>query len=193
MATIHKFPSGKPDFRLYEPPIVLAPHPNGSGALVELEISSNTIERLAKAHLRTQLFQAWGHIVGEFPPINNAFKAQLESTGCPIEVLRNARGCFRGLKRPCGANDGGEDVVIYSFSTPFTLAWQPDMACLVRVVPAPEETVMTVHMRPASALQPVNSGVLGVITKWEFVGACPEHPHLPRDYDNRYDEQLWLR
>lgn len=190
MASIIKFPNANPDYKLFEPPVVLAPNPDGSGDFITLEISASTLAKIVQSHRHTQMFEAWAHLVGEFPPVNNAFKAQLENAGKELRSLRESAVCFKGVRRPVDSDDSGADVHVYSFSTPFTVRWKPDMACVAAVMPAPEGTVMTVLVRPAASLQPVNPEVWGVITKWEFVGACPEHPDLPRDYTERYDEQL---
>lgn len=193
MATIHRFPKPKPDYKFFEPPIVVAPSPLGVGEMVELEISKDTLGKLIKAQLRVPLFQCWAHLVGVIPPIPNAFKMLVESPGCELRSLRDASACFKGVKRPYGLEDAGDDVHVYVIPTPHTVTWTSDLACVGTITPAPEGTVMTVQVRPAASLQPTEAGVWGTITKWEFVGACAEHPHFPSDFDERYNERLWPR
>jgi hypothetical protein len=193
MATIHRFPSLKPDYDLFQPPHVVAPSPAGDGSMVELEISDGTLEKIIRAQLRVPLFQCWAHLVGEIPPVNNGFKLLVDNPGCEPAALRDACACFKGVRRPYGNEDYGDDVFVYVISTRYTVTWRPDMACVAEIVEAPEGTVMTVQVRPASALQPQDSSVWGVITKWEFVGASTEHPDLPDYFDERYNERLWPR
>lgn len=196
MASVIRFPAPKPEFRLLEPPLVIAPSPLGDGQTIQLEISKSTWAKYIKAQLRLPILEAWAHLVGETPPVPNSFKMALDAPNCVPTSLANACACFKGVRRPYGEEDAGDDVHVYVISTPFTVGWsdaKDRMACVAAIKPAPEGVVMTVQVRPSSALQPTNSDVWGTITKWEFVGACAEHPELPSDYNERYNERLWPR
>lgn len=193
MASIIRHPAMKPNFALFQPPTVIAPSPDNPAAEVMLEISSKTLTKILDAHLRVALFQAWGHLVGELPPVPNSHKMIAEHPQRKVVSIKDAHACFRGVRRPYGGADAGQDVYVYVIATPDTICWRSSLACVADIIPAPEGTLMTVQVRPASALQPTQAGVWGTITKWEFVGACPEQPQFPRDHTQRYDELLWAR
>ncbi len=192
MASVVRHPAMKPNFALFQPPLVIAPSPDDRATQVMLEISPKTLKKILDSHLRVSLFQAWGHLVGELPPVPNVKKLTAEHPNRRIVSIRDAHACFRGVRRPYGGADYGQDVYVYVISTPDTICWRSSLACVADINPAPEGTLMTVQVRAASALQPTDPGVWGTITKWEFVGASPEQPHLPRDHAERYDERLWL-
>jgi len=193
MATVIRFPAAGPRSKLFEPPVVTARSPDGEREQVRLEISAATIQKIVQAGLKVPLFQAWAHLVGEMPPVNNVFKLRAEHPEARIRTIAQASTIFRGVRRPCGLNGTGDDVYIYVVETPETVCWRSDMACVVGISPCPPSTVLTVYVRRSGTLQPQDPSVWGIISKWEFVGASPEQPHLPIDFDNRYDEQLWPR
>lgn len=72
MAVIAMFPNGETKKQLLELPVVNAFSPNDVESKIDLAISVSTIAKMSAALRRTQIFEAWGHLVGEMPPINNA-------------------------------------------------------------------------------------------------------------------------
>lgn len=194
MAVIALHPAARPKHGLLEYPVVYAPHPHTEGEYVALAISESTVQKLAAAQRRTTLFEAWGHLVGEMPPVNNATHyLRHKHPGCELTTLADASACFQGVKRPYGTEDNGSDVYVFVINSQYTVRWSPDMACVADVTPVPDDTVMTVQVRASTALQPSVAGVWGTITKWEFVRACPEQPALPFDHADRYANLLWSR
>jgi hypothetical protein len=142
------------------------------------------------------MLEAWAHLVGELPPIPNAFKMEAELYGQRPVALVDAHAIFKGVCRPYGSEDDGDEVLVYVISTEITVGWsEPNdrMACVATYKRAPRNAVLTVQVRPASALQLTVPGVSGTVTKWEFVGECTEHPGFPDDYEQRYNERLWPR
>jgi len=136
----------------------------------------------------------WSHIVGEMPPINNAYHyPQIHYPDAVLNSIQHAHACYKGVKRPLNKEDDGGDVYVYIISTPQTVEWKSDMACNVALVDSPPNTVFTVHVRPASALQIEAAGLWGAATKWEFVDADAERPTLPDAYGTRYSETVWER
>lgn len=193
MATVILHPAMKPERNFFEPPIVIARAPNGEND-VQLIVSKTTIAEFAKAHRRTPLFEAWVHLVGEMPPVNNAYHyPQTIFPNAVIRSLKDAHACFKGVKRPLNQEDDGEEVCVYVIATPQTVRWKSDMACVAAIVDCPTNAVFTVHVRSAASLQMGVSDVWGAITKWEFVNADAERPTLPENYTERYGELLWER
>lgn len=196
MATIIRFPVPKPAYTFFDPPNVLAPSFTGDGSMVELEISKRAIEKFAEANLRIPMLELWSHLVGVLPPLPGAFKMEADTGGRVPTSIAEAHAIFKGVCRPYGSEDDGGEVLVYVISTILTVGWsgvKDRMACVASFKNAPKGTVLTVQVRPASALQPTSAGVWGTITKWEFVGESAEHPGFPEDYDTRYNERLWHR
>jgi hypothetical protein len=193
MAIVALHPAAKPpDRKLLEPPTVMIPSPDDQASAVPVIISPTTIEQLAKGYRRTTIFEAWAHLVGEMPPVNNAYHyPRAQKPEAVLRTIRDAHACFRGLHRPCDKEDDGEDTLVYVLETPQTVRWTADMACVVELVDVPDKTVLTIHVREAARLQIPVEGVWGAITKWEFVNADAEQPSLPIDHNTRYGRRLW--
>lgn len=193
MATIILHPAMKPQREFFNPPTISIRSPDGEGEIV-IAISDVTVGELAKAQRRVPLFQMWTHLIGEMPPINNAMHyPQTQYPNAKLLALPDAHACFKGVKRPLNQEDNGDDVYIYVISTPQTVVWKSDMACMVAIVDSPPNTLFTVHVRPVAALQYDMPGVWGAATKWEFVNADAERPTLPEAFNSRYSETLWER
>lgn len=194
-ASIHLFPGAKPPTRSFaNPPLVTALCPEGSGALVQLEIAPSTIKKLIEANRRTDLFQAWAHLVGEMPPVNNAELVRItEHANDPIAAIGDAHACYRGVKRRYDEDDDGRDVYVYIISTAYTVRWQRSLKCAVAIHPSTEGTVLTVQAKPRQALQGCQEGIWGAIVKWEFVHAARERTDFPDGFDERYEALVWHR
>lgn len=194
LASIHQFPQKGEKPHLAEIPNVLAPCPEGSGATVNLSVSQSTIEKLVAAKRRTDLFQAWAHLVGIMPPVNNAdLVRRTEHPDATITTLADAHACFKGVKRRYDQDDDGRDIHIFIINTPYTVRWQSDMRTVAGVFPAPDNTLLTVQVRPRDTLQGCQPGIWGGISRWEFVNASRERTDFPEGFDNRYDTLLWHR
>lgn len=188
------FPNGEPKKQLLELPVVNAFSPNDVESKIDLAISVSTIAKMSAALRRTQIFEAWGHLVGEMPPINNAeLMRRTKHPEKKIMTLADAHACFRGVNRQYDHDDNGGDVFVYVISTPHTLRWTNAMVCHVDVVEAPTDTLLTVQVRSSESLQPNCDNVWGTITKWEFIGADTENGKFPRNFETRYNELLWSK
>lgn len=195
MASIHQFPprKGKKP-HLTEFPDVQAIAPDASGALIKLAISESTISKLIVAGRRTDIFQAWAHLVGEMPPVNNAeLVRRTDHPEAKIISLADAHACFKGVKRRYDQDDDGCDIYVYVIKTPHTVRWRSDMQTVAGVYPSPDGTLLTVQVRSCTALQECRDGIWGVIAKWEFVNADRERTEYPEGFDERYDELVWHR
>ncbi len=194
MAIVQLFPSEKPKRNLFEFPTIKAKSPNDQDAEIDLVVSESTIEKLKVGHRRSQIFEGWGHLVGEMPPINNAeLMRRTQHSEKEIKTLLEADACFCGVNRQYDHDEKGCDVFVYVISTPFTLRWQSKMDCLVNVVETPTDSLLTVQVRSADSLQPSREGVWGTITKWEFISADTEEKRFPRNFETRYDKLLWYK
>src|SRR5947209_5073483 len=97
MATVIRFPAAGPRSNLLQPPVVTARSPFGEREQVRLEISATTIQKIVQAGLKVPIFQAWAHLVGELPPVNNVFKLRVEHPGARIRTIAEASTIFRGV------------------------------------------------------------------------------------------------
>lgn len=193
MGTVALHPAMKPERDFLSPPVISVMGPDGK-ANIDLIVSPTTIQEYAKAQRKVPLLQVWSHLVGEMPPLNNAYHyPQSQYPDADIRSIQSAVACFKGVNRPLNKEDDGENVYVYVFTTPQTVIWKPGMACMVAIADSPPNTVFTVHVRSSDALQDAVGDVWGAITKWEFVGADAERPTLPKNYRERYGDTLWDR
>lgn len=194
MAVIQMFPAQEIKKRLDQPPLVEASSPDDPKALITLKISDSTIEKLVIARRRSDLFEAWAHLVGEMPPVNNAeLVRRTEHPNALIATLREAKLCFKGVKRPYDNDDDGACIYVYVIPTDYTVRWQNEMRTVAGVFPVPAGTVLTVHVRQTATLQVGEEGIWGIITKREFINADREQNAFPDGYGDRYDELLWQK
>lgn len=194
MGSVHLFAPKKKRMPLAELPAVVAPCPLGTGETVNLMVSPSSIDKFVQAHRLTDIFQAWAHLVGEMPPVNNAeLVRRAEHPNDTILALRDAHACFKGVKRRYDQDDDGKEIYVYVIATPFTVRRQSSMATAAGVFPAPDSTVLTVQVKPRLALHDCDESLWGAIVKWEFVDADKERPDFPNRYGTRYDSLVWQR
>jgi hypothetical protein len=195
LAQIINFPGKDPVPRkLNEFPLIPALCPQGTGKTVSLQIMDSTISKLVQAGRRTEIFQAWVHLVGEMPPINNA--ELVRKTDCPdahFGRLAEAHACFRGVNRRYDHDDNGSEVYVYVIRTGHTVRWKSDLRCVAAYYPAPPNVLLTVQAKPIKALQDCEKDVWGGLVKWEFVNADAERHEFPAEFTSRYDELVWQR
>lgn len=179
---------------LAELPTVIAPCPMGTGETVKLMVSPSTVEKFVGTRRFTDIFQAWAHLVGEMPPVNNAeLIRRTEHQNDTIVALCDAHACFKGVKRRYDQDDDGKEIYVYVIATPFTVRWQRSMVTAAGVYASPDSTLLTVQVKPRLALQECDESLWGAIVKWEFVDADQERPDFPQRYDTRYDALVWQR
>jgi hypothetical protein len=172
-------------------PQISAPDPENRNKLVSYRISENWVECNAAALRRTPIFQAWAHVVGQLPPINNIDKLE-ETTFTPtLTTLVDSIACFRGVKRPYDEQANGESIVVYVLNPEITIQYRPDMACVAEAVEVPRKSTLTVQVKPRNSLLSEDSIVAGEITRVEFLFAEGLVSRLPSDYRDRYIDRLW--
>lgn len=194
MAAVIQFPPKGEKPHLASIPDVFAPSPDNPDDVIKLAVSQSTIEKLVVARRRTDIFQAWAHLVGEMPPVNNAeLVRRTEHGDCKISSLAESHACFKGVHRRYDQDDNGSDVYIYVIDTPYTVRWQSDLRTVAGIYPTPDGALLTVQVRSRAALHDCQEGIWGGITKWEFVNACKERTEYPEGFDNRYGKLVWHR
>lgn len=140
------------------------------------------------------MFQAWAHLVGEMPPVNNAeLVRRAEYPDAHFGCLSEAHACFKGVQRRYDDDDNGTDIYVYIIRTGHTVRWQSDMRTTVGFFPAPEGALLTVQAKPSVALQGCQEGIWGAVVKWEFVNADAERTEYPDGFSARYDTLVWQR
>jgi hypothetical protein len=194
VSVVQMFPTGEAKRSLNVFPLIEAPDPDDHTKTIKLEIATSTIEKLVVAKRRTQLFEAWAHLVGDMPPVNNAeLVRRTEYNHASFATIRDAFACFQGVRRRYADNDVGSNVYVFVISTAYTVRWQSDMRCVANIVKATAGTVLTVQAKKADSLQGCSESVWGAITKWEFINADREQPGFPDSYGDRYDRLLWQK
>ncbi|TCA53734.1 hypothetical protein [Rhizobium leguminosarum] len=171
--------------------VTTAPNSKLGADPLKVAFSNDIISSYTKFNRRTPLFQAWCHVLGKLPPINNIGKFERGDPKPTLTTLHNSVACFGGLKRPHDDEEDGRSVLIYVLDVKYSLEYYPDMACLARIVEVPANSVFTVQVRPSNPLQSEVEGVNGMVTRIEPVFNSPEHPTLPAGFDSRYLERFW--
>jgi hypothetical protein len=167
--------------------------PSGLNRKVEQQycVSPEFVERNASISRNTPILQIWAHIFGQLPPINNISRLAAATPTPTMSTLKNAVGCFQGLKRPHDDEHDGDSVLIYVLNPLVTISFHPDMVCLAKAVTVPKNTVLTVQVRPRHPLLAAESQLNGVLTRLEFVSSDPWDPTMPVDFGTRYARLLW--
>ena len=193
MATIHNFPDQSKEKRdFWSLPSVVAPSPTDPSVFVELQVSGSTTEKLVQARRATDMFQAWAHLVGETPPVNNAdLIRKTQHPNIEIACLRAAHACFKGVNRRYDGDDTGGEIYVYVIKTDYTVRWQSSLTTTVGFFSSPPNTLLTVQVRFNDSLQADDKGISGEIVKWEFVKADESEKNFPTGFGDRYDTLLW--
>jgi hypothetical protein len=175
-------------------PLVSALCPEGSGETVNFKIAQSTISKLFEARRKAEIFQAWVHLVGEMPPVNNAeLVRRTEFPDAHFGNVSEAHACFRGVKRRYDHDDNGSEVYVYIIKTGYTVRCKPDMRSFAAYYPSPQNVLLTVQAKPRRALQDCGEDVWGGLVKWEFVNADEANPEFPAEFTSRYDALVWQR
>ncbi|MGZ7868237.1 hypothetical protein ACXR8U_21595 [Methylobacterium radiotolerans] len=175
------------------PPVVEAPCPEDRARTLRFGISADLTGHGRANWRQTPLFMAWAHLVGQLPPINNASYALRNGLTPTFTTLKDAKACFRGLKRPHNNEDDGSSVLVYVLKLAATLQYDTKgaMVCPMSVLLMPSAAVLTVQVRLAASLQEPVNGIDGIVTRIEPVaGEKPEHA-LPVGHADRYAHRCW--
>ena len=195
MAAIYNFPSPKRVTRDFaNPPLVKALCPEGTGAMIQLQISPSTVQKLIQARRATEMFQAWEHLVGETPPVHNGdLQRKTDFSEAQTSCLLDAHACFKGVNRRYDNDENGGEVYVYIINTAYTVRCRPSMRGSVAYFRSPDSALLTVQAKPRSALHDCQDDIWGGIVKWEFVNADKERTEFPVGFDARYDMLVWPR
>lgn len=164
----------------------VAPHPDDRAQLCELQLSSQTVSRVAGHGKVTKIFEMYYNVMGIVPPVNNAgYHEKMFPFPDHWGGQRHAHALFQGLRRPFNERNADKGVYVYISKPKFVYEHIPHMVCVARRSEAPEDAVFATYV-----LFP-ESRSNGVIVNWEWITADSKQADLPDDFDNRYDNRLW--
>lgn len=168
-----------------------APNPDKGKAPLKVALSKEFINTNFELRKLTPLFQAWCHLFGKMPPINNISKVENSETPPSLLTLGDATACFGGINRPHDNEENGDSVLVYVLEPTISIEYSASMVCLAQPVPVPENTVFTVLVRQNHPLQNEYGDVNGIVTRLEQVLCSPDNNRLPKNYESRYLERFW--
>ena len=168
-----------------------APNPLKGEPALNIAISPELVRTNAGVRKVTPIYQAWCHVLGKLPPINNIAKIEGETPPVSLSTLHDSVACFGGLQRPHDDEEKGESVLVYVLNPTISLEYAPSMVCMARTLKMPSNTVLTVQVRPNFTLQGVADHIHGLVTRIEPVLSKPENPSLPAKFDSRYGQRFW--
>ncbi|TIV31405.1 MAG: hypothetical protein E5V90_07370 [Mesorhizobium sp.] len=168
-----------------------APNPDKKKDPLTIAISPLMVEGTLAQNRRTPIYQAWTHVLGKLPPINNIGKVASAKPPPTVTTLHDAVACFGGLQRPHDDEKDGASVLVYVLAPTISVEYSPSMVCLARTVKVPSNTVLTVQVRPYFPLQGVPEGINGLVTRIEPVFAEPGDSRLPARFETRYGQRFW--
>lgn len=153
-----------------------------------VEVSEVYMKRHGAAGRTNKLVEYWSLIVGVKPPMNNIGKHE-NFKEFPLSGMKDAHALYRGIKRGCNENSDGSDVFIYLIKPQYHYELIPDMVCMAKCSPVPDDWILAVYVRFAD--QEDNDGVSGTIIDWHFVRAQGHDKMKPCDESTRYEERIW--
>ncbi len=95
------------------PAIVVGRSPFDPSVPTAYRFAKTDFVKGAKLGRKQPTFEAWSLVFGRIPPIPNSFAMTFELAGRELSSLKDATSCFRGIKRPIGADDRGFDTVAF--------------------------------------------------------------------------------
>lgn len=164
----------------------LAPSPDGSARMIELTVDAERVRQLAGLRRKTPLYELTYNVMGQLPPVNNIGYHEQDIFPDHWGGVRRAHTIFKGLRRPMNDHDLDGNVYVYVMSPPYTYRYIAHMACTAKRYDAPVNTVFAVYV-----IFDDNNFDKGFIVNWEWIGADPDNPKLPRDHTERYEQQVW--
>jgi hypothetical protein len=175
-------------------PTVAGPAPEDRSRTAYYVVSDHYLDCHGTTFRRSPVFWAWAHVVGELPPINNIQRVDRGIDVPTLMTLEDSVACFRGVKRPYDDEAAGESVLIYVLNPEVTLEYVWDLVCLAQSKRVPDNTCLTVQVKPLKSPLPGQNGEIeGVVTRLEFVSGDGGEPILPKGFEDRYIERLWRK
>jgi hypothetical protein len=154
------------------------------------DVSGDFVKQMA-VHMRRQtLLDFWSLIKGELPPVNNiGYHEKFEFP--KLKGLLAANALFKGIKRPHGADDNGDNIYIFICPHKHMYRLIADMVCLAKYGKSPENAVFACYVRRYAA--DAGAANCGMILAWEWLKSDVEDPSLPNDWQARYETEIWRR
>jgi len=173
------------------PATVKAPSPFSRGELCEFRIGREDAVKQARAHRRQPVLDLWSCILGEPPPVPNVMR-YIERPYDGLTSFSMAHACFRGIRRPCGEDADGENILAYVLKPTSSYEYVPNLVCVVAKSAVAADLVFVAYVKLDHPCVPEGHLVKGVLTHWQFVEADEGAAFsLPIDYESRYRERLW--
>ena len=174
------------------PLTVSAPSPKDRSQSISLRIDRELVWKYADIGAKTQLFQLIYNVCGIEPPVNNiGYHEEQDGQGTisfpdVSKGVGSSSALFRGLRRPCFGQGRDKDVFIYIVNPTYVYEYIPHMVCVAKRELAPKNSVFAVYVVFEDE-QYTN----GTVVQFELVRADAHKLHLPKNFVNRYDEQIW--
>jgi len=180
-------------FQISEFPIIGGPSPDDPNKRITLQFSNMYIDKLKGVGRAQKLFEAWCHIVGEKPPINNIGHHEQYLPDNDLIDLSDTIAVFQGLKRPQGIAYDGSNTYVYVLNPIFTYDRITNIVCMAKKVIVPRDWVFVVYITQQVSLDKRNAPAQWTIIGWEFVLADEAQPNLPANWKERYVKEKWRK
>jgi hypothetical protein len=156
---------------------------------VAFRLALHDVRKALHSRRRQPIFDLWSVLFGEPPPVNNVHYSGHAS----LISLSEAHACFRGIRRPIGEDDHGDNVVIYVLRPREHYVYRAHMVTVAHREPVPADVVFVCYARLDVPETSEPAGTKGVVTHWQFVEAAagPRGELLPIGYEDRYGRRLW--
>ena len=148
-------------------------------------IARPDLQKLAEADRRQPVYDLWSNVIGKPPPVSGS----VEPPNGQLKTLWNAHACWRGIERPCGDDDNGENHVAYCINATVTYKFEAKPpATYARLITIPNTVVFVVF---AKLDEPSNHLIKGVLTHWQFIQMDVNNASVPLGHDVRFAKRLW--
>jgi hypothetical protein len=155
--------------------------------LVSLKVDPQRVRELASSGRNNDIFALVYNVCGMLPPVNNV---GYHERSIPFVDnwggLRHTHVIFKGLKRPFHDDNHDSEIYMYVVAPRFVYKYVPDMTCVARRVEAPKNTVFVAYVKFGDEFF-----TSGSVINWEWVVSDNRSPNKPKDFLNRYDQQVW--
>ena len=128
-----------------EIPHVEAASPLDPAEIISLAVSPIFVDLYSAIMRRSPIFQAWCHLAGSLPPINNISKVANSQPSPTTCTLKDALACFQGVNRPYVDEPTGDSVFVYVLTPRVSIIYEPSMVCVAKAVRVPKHSVLTVQ------------------------------------------------
>jgi hypothetical protein len=164
------------------------PSPLDSSKEIELRVDTDIVGKLALIRSTIRLWQVYYNVCGRVPPVNNIGYHEKDSgVHDKSKGILDVHAVFQGLNRPHETENGNEAVYIYIIAPDYRYDYAAGMVCVAKRNSFPDGTVFAVYVHLDADEEK------GVIFNWEPVKSASDNPRLPENFNERYDEEKWVK